>query len=94
MTVAYPKSSDPLFNSQLYALTPKKLVVAAEIFIDKDFVTINVYTSRVKFFFLFLFCKTLSASFRLENLTMILFFYNLSVAGDTILSSLDLHVHQ
>ena len=50
LIVAYPKSFDPLFSPQLFALTPKKLVVATKTFIYKDFVNINVYTSRVKFF--------------------------------------------
>ena len=47
----------------------------------------------LKFLFLFLFHKTLSESFRLENLTMILLFC-LRVVGNTILGSLDLHLYQ
>ena len=71
--IAYLKSFDPLFSPQFFALTPKKLVVATKISVDKDFVTISVYTSRDKVLVVFLlFCKIFSSSFCLENLNIII----------------------
>ena len=55
LNVAYPKRYDPLLSPQLFALTPKKLVEVPKTFIDKVFVSINVFTSRVKVpFFVFI----------------------------------------
>ena len=55
LTVAYTKRYDPLLIPQLCALTQKKLVEVPKTFIDKVFVSINVFTSRVKVpFFVFI----------------------------------------
>ena len=74
LTVAYPKSFDLFFSRQLFALTPKKLVLGTKTFLIKTFLLSLSILWGLKFFFLLFLCKTLSASFRLENLTMILFF--------------------
>ena len=88
--VGYPKSFDPLFSAQLLTFTPKKLAVTPKAFIDKDFATIHGYTSRDEvLIFVFGFFESLSPCFRLENLTIVLSFFCLTVAGDTILSSID-----
>ena len=81
-----------LFSPQLLTLTPKKLVVVAKDFIDKNFFTTNVYTLRVKVLIFDFFCKIISTSFLPENVTMI--FFCLRLGDDTILSILDLHLHK
>ena len=81
-----------LFSPQLLTLTPKKLVVVAKNFIDKNFFTTNVYTLRVKVLIFDFFCKIVSTSFLPENVTMI--FFCLRLGDDTILSILDLHLHK
>lgn len=62
-----------LFSPQLLTLTPKKLVVVAKNFIDKNFFTTNVYALRVKVLIFNFFCKIISTSFLPENVTMIFF---------------------
>ena len=87
--VAYPTSFDPLFSAQLLTFTPKKLAVTPKAFIDKDFATIHGYTSRDEvLIFVFGFFESLSPCFGLESLTIVLSFFCLRVAGDTILSSI------
>ena len=81
-----------LFSPQLLTLTPKKLVVVAKDFIDKNFFTTNVYTLRVQVLIFDFFCKIISTSFLPENVTMI--FFCLRLGDDTILSILDLHLHK
>ena len=76
LAVTYPKSFDPRFSPHFFALTPKIPVVATKTFINKNFYIQSMSILwGLKFLFLLLLRKTLSACFYLEDLAKSLFFF-------------------